>query len=56
MIAMVGMKLTGMPMPWPIVLFPVWGPPAAYVAFNLASVVVGVALVVLLFLLRPWLR
>lgn len=36
--------------------FPLWGPPAAYVAFVLATWALALAIIVLAVLLRPWLR
>lgn len=44
------------PAAWPVVVFPLWGPPAAYVAFVLSCWALGIAVVILAVLLKPWLR
>jgi hypothetical protein len=41
---------------WWLVTFPLWGPPAAFVAWQLAMVGLGLALALLWLVFRPWLR
>jgi hypothetical protein len=41
---------------WWLVTFPLWGPPVAFVAWQLAMVALALVLMLLGAILRPWLR
>lgn len=55
LLALVGVRLAGYSS-LAVVTFPLWGPPAAYVAFVLACWALGLALAFVWLLLRPFLR